>query len=326
MPWLKRIGLDGFVLALIGVIALAWAFPGLAAKDSPVPLSFLTDLGITSIFFFYGIKLSPEKMRAGFANWRLHLVVHSATFILFPLLVLAAIVLLRGKVDHAWLLGVFYVAALPSTVSSSVVMVSIAKGNVAGAIFDASLSSILGVFLTPIWMSVFLAGSQADFDLWHTIQKIMIQVLAPIIIGQIFHRRLVHWAERHKNGMQRTDQSIVLLIVYSSFARAFLEGVFKHHGLFAVLILMVAMLILFGVVFAIINLICRLLHFSREDRIAALFCGSKKSLVAGAPMAKILFPDPAVQSLAMLPLVIYHSLQLIAGSIIARRFSQQTNT
>ncbi len=141
---------DPFILALIGMIFLAWWIPGMGMGDHTPNLGMVIDGGIFMIFFLYGLKLNPEKIRQGMRNWRMHLTIQATTFILFPLLVLPFYPLLKNTPYEMLWTAVFFLAALPSTVSSSVVMVSMAGGNVPGAIFNASISGMIGIRDHPV--------------------------------------------------------------------------------------------------------------------------------------------------------------------------------
>ena len=227
--------------------------------------------------------------------------------------------------DHAsagvlWL-GIFYLAALPSTVSSSVVMVSVAGGNIQAAIFNASLSSLLGIFITPLWMSLFLDSASGDFDLASVMGKLMLQVLLPVVIGILLHSKGVLFAEKNRSRLKLFDQSIILLIIYNSFRQSFYHHVFDDLRLVELLLLGVGMMALFLIVFRLLNFISRLLKFKKEDRITGLFCGSKKSLVHGTVMSKVLFTPKATTGMIFLPLMLYHSLQLVMASMIAKRMA-----
>jgi solute carrier family 10 (sodium/bile acid cotransporter), member 7 len=322
---LKKIGLDGFVLALLFMIILAWVWPEGAFETHDISLADIAGYGVSLIFFFYGLRLDPQKMKAGLRHWKLHLVVHLSTFVLFPLLVLIAKALFsaRGYTD-IWI-GVFFLAALPSTVSSSVVMVSIARGNMAAAIFNASISSLIGVFLTPLWMSLYVDGNNGGGGLGDTFIKLIFQVLIPVIAGLLLHKRLGSFAEKHKVKLRYFDQTVILLIVYTSFADSFLNKRFEMLNLPALVILTLSMVLLFFIVYFIINLACRLLKFNQEDSIAALFCGSKKSLVHGTVMSKVLFGTSPLSGVILLPLMIYHAVQLIIASVIAGKLSERKN-
>ncbi|SDB83151.1 bile acid:sodium symporter family protein [Williamwhitmania taraxaci] len=318
-----KIGLDGFIITLLGMILLAYIWPTPGIKQGIFSLKEIANYGVSLIFFFYGLRLSPEKIREGLGNWRLHLVVQITTFILFPLLILllGTIIPVTGR-EMLWL-GVFFVAALPSTVSSSVVMVSLAKGNIPGAIFNASISALLGVFITPIWMGVFINTSNGDLDLSVIIFKLILQVIVPVALGILLHPKLGAFADRHKKTLRKSDQLTILLIVYTAFCQSFAEKMFNGFTIFELFFLGIGMACLFFLMAGTLTVISRLLRFSREDSITALFCGSKKSLVHGTVMSKVLFPHSAAAGIILLPLMFYHAIQLIAASIIAKRMGEK---
>jgi len=315
---LARAGINGFFFLLIFSILLAWLFPEWGMEESMIPFDEVTYYGVAVIFFFYGIKLSPESLKLGLSNWKLHLLIQATTFVIFPVLILLLYVSF-GEDGSLWWLGVFYLAALPSTVSSSVVMVSIAGGNLPAAIFNASVSSIIGIFITPLWMQLFLNASGTSFDLTDTFMKLIIQVLLPVILGFSLHRVLVAWAAKYNQTLKKFDQLIILLIVFTAFAESFGQKMFAGQSAGELFLLGGAMLLLFFLMMGLMYWLCGLLGFVREDSITVLFCGSKKSLVQGAVMGKVLFPDPVILGVILLPLMIYHALQLMAGSAIAQR-------
>ncbi len=323
-PFLKRFGLDGFILALVSMILLAYLFPHIGSKASPVPLSDIANYGVSLIFFFYGLRLSPQKLFEGIANWRLHLVVHSATFLVFPLLVIVARLLIGPTVPELIWLGIFFLACLPSTVSSSVVMVSIARGNIPAAIFNASISTLIGVFITPLWMGIFMNSSTQSLDLTPIVIKLTLQVLLPVILGILLHSKLGAFAERHRKQLRYFDQSIILLIVFTAFCESFAQRMFQGYSLLFLLLLGFAMLVLFNVVYGMVYLTSKLLKFNREDKITAMFCGSKKSLVHGTVMSKVLFAHSPYIGIILLPIMMYHALQLIMVSIIAQRMARRS--
>jgi len=261
-------------------------------------------------------------LREGLRNYRLHLVIHLTTFVVFPAIVLfARSLLLTPDTELLWM-GIFYVAALPSTVSSSVVMVSIAGGNIPAAIFNASISSLIGVFITPLWMSFLLTSTTGHYDLTGVIGKLALQVILPVILGLLLNQRLGWFAARHKAALRYFDQFTILLIVYTAFCESFALHSFEKISIDDLLWLAALMLGLFFLVFGLITFLSRFLNFNREDRITALFCGSKKSLIQGSVMANVLFPV-SVAGVALLPIMIYHALQLIVASIIAQAMARQ---
>ncbi|GAB3895322.1 bile acid:sodium symporter family protein [Spirosoma agri] len=322
---LARVGLDWFILALLAMIGLAKIWPEPGIQEGPLSLSSIATYGVSLIFFFYGLRLNFDQLRVGLRNYKLHLVIHLTTFIVFPAIVLAARYwLMTPDTELVWL-GIFYVAALPSTVSSSVVMVSIAGGNIPAAIFNASISSLIGVFITPLWMSYLLSSTTGQYDLAGVIGKLTLQVIVPVILGLLLNRRLGWFAERHKSLLRYFDQVTILLIVYTAFCESFKLNLFAAYSPSDLLWLAALLLGLFFLVFGFITLLSKPLHFSREDRITALFCGSKKSLVQGSVMANVLFPG-TMAGVALLPIMIYHALQLIVASIIAQAMAQRQAT
>lgn len=319
MKRLQKYGIDGFVLALVGSIVLAYFLPQPGVYQGVVSLPKVANYGIALIFFFYGLKLSPREMKEGLANWQLHTVIQVVTFLVFPAVVLLARVTVGGTWESLFWVGTFFLAALPSTVSSSVVMVSMARGNVPAAIFNASVSSLAGVFITPIWMGAVLSTATAGVDTGQAILELSAQVLLPVFLGMLLHKRFGAWALRNARWLKLYDQTVILLIVYVSFCESFAGYMFKGQTFLSLLLLSVAMLALFFVAYGITALISKALHFNGPDTTAALFCGSKKSLVHGTVMSKVLFPGVAAVGVILLPLMIFHTLQLIAVSMIVHR-------
>lgn len=317
----KKAGLDGFMLALISMIGLAylWPYPGM--KESPVPLAEISSYAVSIIFFFYGLRLSPDKLRAGLVNWKLHTMVHISTFVLFPLLALAFRPLFKGEEHQMMWLAIFFLTALPSTVSSSVVMVSIARGNIPAAIFNASISSLIGVFITPLWMGLVLDTSSNNYDLMSVVGKLSLQVLLPVTLGILLNKKWGSFAEKYKKYIRYFDQFSILLIVYTSFCESFGGHLFSEFDLKDIVFLGIGMLALFFAVYFLLTFLCRLFSFSHEDEVTAVFCGSKKSLIQGAVMSKVLFSG-AHAGVMLLPIMLYHALQLISASIIAQRMAR----
>lgn len=318
-----KVGLDWFILAIIGMIILASIWPSIGIQKGMFSLKSIAGYGVSLIFFFYGLRLSPQKLREGLSNWRLHTVVQLSTFVLFPILILLLMRLFGTNGNELFWLGTFYIAALPSTVSSSVVMVSIAGGNIPAAIFNASISSLIGVFITPLWMGIVLTASSQGFDLTDVIIKLIIQVLVPVSLGIILHFKFGAFADKHRKKMRYFDQSVILLIIYTAFCESFANNMFSEHSASDILVLGLCMIALFLFAYGIISLISKFMRFNREDKITAVFCGSKKSLVHGTVMSKVLFPNAAAAGIILLPLMMYHALQLMAASIIAQSMARK---
>lgn len=312
---------DSFVLAIVAVVAIAYFFPQAGRDDSPIPLDTIGSIGITLIFFFYGLKLSRAKLVSGLSNWKLHVLVQSSTFLIFPLLILAFYPALRTHESHTIWLAFLFLAALPSTVSSSVVMVSIAKGNLPAAIFNASISGLIGIVITPLWMGLFLARASTEFDLSDVYLKLTIQILAPVVMGLLLQQYLGRYAQQYGRQLSLFDKSIILVIVYKSFAESFDQHVFSSVQLTDLAIITGCSVVLFYVVYYLNGLFAKILGFTREDKITAQFCGTKKSLVHGTVFAKIFFENSA--GIMLLPLMLFHALQIFIISVIATRLANE---
>lgn len=314
---------DGFISGILGMILLAYLVPGIGKAGSAIELKTLIRYGISLLFFFYGLRLSPEKLINDLSNWRIHLTIQAVTFLVFPLVVLAFHPLMKGTSGEILWLSVFFLAALPSTVSSSVVMVSIAEGNIPSAIFNASVSGVIGILITPLWMSIFLERQDEAFAFGEVLRDLVVQIMIPLIIGLVLHRFWGKWANRNKRYLSLFDKSVILSIVYRSFGDSFGNGIFSSIKLYDLLILSAGVIALFFFIFEGTKFLSNRLHFNREDRITVLFCGSKKSLVHGSVMASVLFAGTTIGSLFLVPVMIYHAFQLFYISIVARRYGKE---
>lgn len=322
---LSKIGIDFFIISLFLVVILAHLFPSWGSKSSPLPLDTISNWGIALIFFFYGLKLSPEKLKSGLKNVRLHFIVQISTFIIFPIIVWIGEIIFQPDSDDLIWTGIYLLAALPSTISSSVVMVNMARGNVPAAIFNASISALIGVLMTPLIMEFFLSTTGgAGLDLKQVTLDLIVQVVLPVGLGILLYPYLGKHVAKTGKLLNRFDQSVILLIVFMSFAESFEEGFYELVDTQMLVIVTVAMMVLFLASYFSITKICGLLNFSIEDTITAAFCGSKKSLVHGTVMSNIFFTGSAV-GIILLPLMVYHTLQLIAASMIAQRLAKRPN-
>ncbi|HKM93749.1 MAG TPA: bile acid:sodium symporter family protein [Prolixibacteraceae bacterium] len=319
----KRFLPDWFILGISSMIFFAWLVPGIGADGQLIELSKVGQYGIMLLFFFYGLKLSPEKLLNDLKNWKMHLTIQAITFVLFPLIVLAFYpFFVHSQYLTLWM-AVFFLSILPGTVSSSVVMVSMAKGNVPGAIFNASISGMIGIIVTPLWMALFFEKAAGEMDFAKTIIDLVIQILIPFVLGLALHRFWGKWANRNRKYLTLFDKSVILLIVYRSFSNSFIDGVFKTIPNWTLLALAGAVIALFFIVYGLSFSISRWMKFSREEQITVVFCGSKKSLVHGSVMAAVLFAGTSMGSLFLVPIMIFHAFQLFYISIVARKMGKE---
>jgi sodium/bile acid cotransporter 7 len=318
---LKLPGLDPFLMFLIGAVALASVLP--CRGEGAVIMGWVTNAAITLLFFLHGAKLSREAIVAGVSHWRLHLLVAASTFVLFPALGLAIRALGKGWIDPGMTAGILFLCLLPSTVQSSIAFTSIARGNVPAAVCSATLSNVAGIFITPVLVSLTMGalakGGHGGVDI-HSIEAIALQLLLPFILGHLSRPLTDGFITRHKALVGRVDRSSILLVVYTAFSAAVVEGLWKRLSVADIGLVLVLDAVLLGAALVITTLVARLLGFSREDEIAIVFCGSKKSLASGVPMAGVLFP-PALVGPLIVPLMLFHQMQLMVCAVMARRYA-----
>src|ERR1700761_3714587 len=309
---------DNFILALIGTLVLASLLPCRGA--AAVVVDHLTNVAIALLFFLHGAKLSRQAVIAGASHWRLHALVLLTTFVLFPLFGLAFKPLLLPLVTPALYAGILFLCTLPSTVQSSIAFTSIAKGNVPAAVCSASASSLLGIFITPALVSLVVTNQSAGggSSAWHTVGNIVLQLLVPFVAGQLLRPLIGNWIERNRGVLKFVDQGSILLVVYGAFSEAVNEGLWHQIPLSALGGLLVVSAVLLALALTVTIFVSKRLGFNRADQITIIFCGSKKSLAAGVPMAKVIFASQAVGAV-VLPLMLFHQIQLMVCAALAQR-------
>lgn len=314
---------DNFTLTLIGVVGLASLLP--ASGQVAVGFGWLTNLAIALLFFLHGAKLSRESIIAGAGHWRLHLLVFSLTFILFPLIGLALKPLLSPLIGDELYMGMLYLCALPATVQSAIAFTSLARGNIPAAICSAAASSLFGILLTPLLVTLLLNVHDEGGSTLDAILKISVQLLLPFIAGQIARRWIGAWVARNKSWLKFVDQGSILLVVYGAFSEAVIEGIWHQIPLWELAGLVVVCCIVLGLVLLASTVLSKAFGFNQEDRITILFCGSKKSLATGVPMAQVLFAGSTVGVL-ILPLMLFHQIQLMVCAVLAQRYANRPET
>lgn len=315
----KNIKTDKFILSLLMAIVIAFLVPKGATF---LHLKQITEVGIGMIFFFYGLKLSFTEVAQGLKNYKLHVLIQLSTFLLFPLILLLFKPVLTSLVGGDFWIGLFFLAALPSTVSSSVVMVSLAKGNVPSAIFNASISGLIGAFITPLWIGMFVSQN-GEMSLGDVFFKLIIQILLPLVFGLLLNNKIGNFAKKHSAKIALYDKTIIVLIVYTSFCTSILAHMFDGISWLNLLFLFGTVFCLFWLVIGIIYFISLKLNLSLADRITATFCGTKKSLVHGSAMVNIIFANNVSASLYLLPVMVYHITQIMILAIVANRIGKR---
>ncbi|WP_428491946.1 bile acid:sodium symporter family protein [Rhodopila sp.] len=313
---------DSFVLALAATLTLATLLP--CRGISATIFGTLAMFAIGSLFFLQGARLSRDAIIAGMTNWRLHFAIAATTFVLFPMLGTALTALFPHALTRTLVLGVLFLCALPSTVQSSIALTSIGQGNVAGAVCAATASSLIGLLLTPLLfglMSHLYGGAIDASGMW----KILGELLLPFIVGHLLRPWIGAWAARNRSVLAITDRGSILLVVYTAFSAAVVHGIWHQlpPTTFVALGLIVAVLL--ATVLLITHIGARLCGLGHADQVALVFCGSQKSLVAGIPIAGVLFSGPTL-GVVVLPIMLYHPMQLVVCAWLARRFAKRAPT
>jgi len=319
---LRRLIPDAFTAWLLCTVALASVLP--CQGQTAQVLGKVTVAAIGLLFFLHGAKLSREAMLSGLTNWRLHLVVLASTFVMFPLLGLAMKPVVNGVLPPELYVGILFLCTLPSTVQSSIAFTSMARGNVAAAVCSASASNFVGIFVTPLLVGMLIVqgasvpgGSPLD-----AVLSIVEQLLLPFLAGQFLRPWIGAWVDRHKPMLKIVDQGSILLVVYTAFSESVNEGLWHKLSLSSLLSLGLLCCVLLAIALGLATLISRRLGFSREDEITIVFCGSKKSLASGVPMAKVLFA-PSALGMVILPVMLFHQIQLMVCAVLAARWAQR---
>lgn len=312
-----RVRVDGFVLALAGVVAAATIVP--CRGDSADAVHVAAILAIALMFFLQGARLSRDAIVLGMTHWRLHMAIGATTFILFPLIGLGLLVALPDLLPPPLFLGVLFVCALPSTVQSSIALTSIARGNIAGAVCAATVSNFAGIALVPILFGAMSNLRGGGIDLM-AIWRVGLQLLVPFAAGHALRPWIGMWAERNRAVLSISDRSSILLVVYSAFSAAVVQGIWQQVPPVHLAMLATLMIVLLGLILVAMRLVSRSLGLSREDEVALVFCGSQKSLVTGVPIANALVSSAAVGPI-LLPIMLYHPMQLLICAWIARRYA-----
>ena len=313
---MSRLRVDPYIVALLLTVAVASLLPASGAVATGFGLA--TTIAIGLLFFLYGARLSTREAIEGLKHWRLHGLVFLATFALFPLLGLLCRLLVPWALTPELYTGLMFLCCLPSTVQSSIAFTSIARGNVAAAICSASFSNLIGIVLTPLLVTLLLFTGSGGVSLG-AVRDIMLQLLAPFVAGQLLRRWIGGFITRHKKVLGYVDRGSILLVVYAAFSEGVVAGIWGRLSWVSLVVLLAVNAVLLAVVMVVTTFAARRLRFSTEDEIAIVFCGSKKSLASGLPMGTVLFPAATV-GLAVLPLMLFHQMQLMVCAWLARRY------
>jgi sodium/bile acid cotransporter 7 len=311
---------DDFTLMLVATVVLATLAPAQGGVASF--FDGFTTFAIGLLFFLHGAKLSRDAIRAGVTHWRLHLLVFACTFALFPVLGLALKPVLQPLVTPQLYTGVLFLCVLPATVQSAIAFTSMARGNIPAAVCSASASTMLGVFVTPVLVGLVVLPHAVATHSFDSIGRILLQLMLPFVAGHLSRPWLAAWIHRRKQVLGLVDRGSILLVVYTAFSAAVIEGLWKQVPLQSLAGLLAVCAVLLGCALFLTGWLARRLGFDKADEITIVFCGSKKSLASGIPMAKVLFASHAVGAI-VLPLMLFHQMQLMVCAVLAQRYARR---
>lgn len=320
--WLRT---NGFILGLFAAVALAFVLPGPGSREGILHPEILSNFGIALILFLQGLSLPWESVRAGLNNWRLHTIIQGFTFVVFPVVGFA----LNSFVPNLWpgepaavRDGFLYLCVLPSTISTSVVLTSLAHGNTAGALFNAVVSNVAGVIVTPLLVHLLMQASGHSAPFGPLLIKITLLTLLPFAAGMILHRHLAPWVSTRKKWLTRLSNAIILFFVYAAFCDSVENRIWTLYGASLTGWVLGLVVMLFAGMSFLIYAVCRLAALNRADAITAYFCSVKKTLAMGVPLAVLIFGDRGDLSLILLPIMFYHPFQLFVNGLLASRWAK----
>jgi len=320
---LKRVVTDWFLCGMVLATVLAYFFPGFGATGGGMHAEWVINIGVFVVFFLHGVNLSSEQIRHGLKNWRLHIMVQAFTFVVFPVIWLICDKAFGAYIPALLMLGFLYLCALPSTISSSVALTGSAGGNVPAAILNASMSSVFGIFMTPWLVSLVIGTGSGGIDLGPTLLKLSLMLLLPLVLGQLVRPLIGKFFAKHKKYTNLIDKIVILLLVYAAFCNSMVSGLWQTQGNAVIAMAFVGSGVLLAVILLLTTGTARALKFNHADKVAAVFCATKKSLAAGAPMAALIFGNNPGLGLILLPIMIYHPLQLIVCSVMAENYANR---
>lgn len=312
---------EWFLFGMFVAVALASLLPELGRSGGPLHIELLTDIGIAIVFFLHGLGISMTALKDGLSRWRVHLTVQLFTFAVFPLLWLGFDSLFGRWLPAGLGLGFLYLCVLPSTVSSSVALTGVAHGNVPAAIFNATLSGLLGIVLTPALVALLAHVDSQGLSLLDAVLGIAKMLLLPLVAGQLLRPLLHAWHHRNKKLTTAVDRGAILLMVFGAFADSVASGLWRDHGVGLLLAAAGGAGLILAVVLYLTRWLARLQGFAVEEEITTVFCGSKKTLASGVPMAKLIFGAHPALGVIVLPIMFYHQFQLVVCSILANRYA-----
>ncbi len=307
-----------FLTGLAIVLVVAAFVPNLGAQGGPLRTEWFTEPAVALIFLIQGFLLPLDQMRRGLLAWRVHTFVQCWMFVASPLLALAIVLVMQPVLEPIQQVGLLYLGLVPTTVATNAAFTAKAGGNTAVALFNIVLGNLLGLFICPALLVFLLThGSPIRVSPWPLMGSLFWQILLPFCVGQLL--RSLAWAAAHAHRLREVSSALILFIVYVSMSNLFAgnNGTFSWRDSAAISVCTI-LLLLFNK--SACWLVLHGMPWPYDQKIAAFFAASQKSLVAGLPIAGAVYvasgPQLAPFAMLVLPLIIYHIAQLIVGSVL----------
>lgn len=314
-----------FMLGMPVAVALAWLVPEAGADGGWMKAEVTTKLAVSLVFLVQGMTLPAKALRDGASQGRLHVGVQLFCFLVIPLIGLGMDQMVGSMLAPDLRMGFLFLCVLPSTIVMAVVLATVAGGNVAAAIFNAVLSNVLGVFLTPIWVAAILAsgGGGSEQSVGEVLRQVSLLLLVPLAAGQLLRRLgFKAWADQHKKRLSNLSNATILLIVYAAFCNSVKANIWSQHGVSTILVAFLGVAVLMVIALIVAMFMARLMGFAPPERIVMVISGAQKSLATGVPLAKVIFGAHPGLGLMLLPIMIYHPLQLFVCGWLAARHAK----
>ncbi|WP_221029132.1 bile acid:sodium symporter family protein [Actomonas aquatica] len=301
-------------------VALAWVFPDIGAKGGLLRTEITTKLAVAFVFFSQGLTLPAKALKDGASQWQLHLAVQLFGFLIVPLIGLGFDAVVGAQLAPDLRLGFLFLCVLPSTIVMAVALATVAGGNVPAAIFNAVLSNVLGVFVTPMWVAWLMKSSGQTLSLVDVLQELFFLLLLPLAVGQIVRRFGAEiWADANRKRLNNAANAIILVIVYAAFCNSVKADLWSSHGWKTFVAAAVGVMVLQLVAVGGAVLLARVFRFAPAEAIVFTITGAQKSLATGVPLAKVIFGAHPGLGLILLPIMIYHPSQLFLCGTLAGR-------
>ncbi len=229
----------------------------------------------------------------------------------------------NGIVSKDLMKGMVICSCLSMPTNMMVVLAVSSKGDEAVSLFLATVMNLLGVFVTPLLIYIYM-GESAEINFLNTYKSISLRVLVPVAVGLTLKLNvdgLESYINEKKAFFVKVRERALVFIVYATFCSTFLSPSDSSGG--QILIMAVSQVILL-VSAMVIAWVLLFKFFNREPRlrVTGLFGCSTKTAALGIPLISAIYEDHPKLGMYTLPLLIWYTAQLIIGTLISSRLGR----